>query len=50
MNRMQYSDYKMEERVKVYQTAKRRYDDMVKRHTEGVEPFTGVKNGTEQNE
>ena len=39
MNRMQYSGYKMEERVKVYRAAKRRYDEMVKRDTEGVEPL-----------
>ena len=39
MNRMQYSGYKMEERVTVYRAAKRKYDDMVKRDTEGVEPL-----------
>ena len=39
MNRMQYSGYKMEERVKVYRAAKRRYNKMVKRDMGGVEPL-----------
>ena len=39
MARMQYSGYGIEERVKVYRAAKRRFDEMVKRDAEGVEPL-----------
>ena len=39
MARMQYSGYGIEERVKVYRAAKRRFDEMVRRDAEGVEPL-----------
>ena len=39
MARMQYSGYEMEDRVKVYRAAKRRYDEMIRRDREGTEPL-----------
>ena len=39
MARMQYSGYDMEERIKVYRAAKKRYDEMVRKDEEGIEPL-----------
>ena len=39
MARMQYSGYGIEERVKIYRAAKRRYDEMVRKDEEGIQPL-----------
>ena len=39
MARMQYSGYGMEDRVRMYRAAKKRYDEMIRRDTEGTEPL-----------
>ena len=36
---MQYSGYGMEERVRVYRLAKRRYEEMLKKDAEGETPL-----------
>ena len=43
MDRMQYSGYRMEERVKVYRTAKRRYKELVRKDMEGVQSLCRSK-------
>ena len=44
MARLQYSGYNMEERVKVYRTAKKRFDEMLKKDETGTEPLYRSKN------
>ena len=44
MARLQYSGYTMEERVKIYQTAKRRFDEMIRKDETGEEPLYRNKN------
>ena len=44
MARLQYSGYNMEERVKIYQKAKKRFDEMIKKDEEGIEPLYRSKN------
>ena len=39
ISRMQYSGYGMEERVRVYRLAKRRYEEMLRRDAEGETPL-----------
>ena len=39
MARMQYSGYDMEDRVRVYRAAKKRYNEMVRKDEEGLEPL-----------
>ena len=39
ISRMQYSGYGMDERIRVYRSAKRRYDEMLKKDSDGVEPM-----------
>ena len=42
--RMQYSGYGMEERVKIYKAAKKRFDEMVRKDENGTEPLYRSKN------
>ena len=39
ISRMQYSGYGMDERIRVYRSAKRRYDEMLRKDSEGGEPM-----------
>ena len=39
MSRMQYSEYNAEERVNVYRAAKKKYNEMIRKDTEGVTPL-----------
>ena len=39
VSRMQYSGYGIEDRIKIYKSAKRRYDEMLRKDSEGVEPL-----------
>merc|ERR1711954_310198 len=44
INKMQNSGYNSEERAKVYKSAKKKYDDMLKRDQEGETPLYREKN------
>ena len=44
MARLQFSGYSMEERIKVYRTAKKRFDEMLRKDETGTEPLYRSKN------
>ena len=44
INKMQNSGYDNEERVKVYKSAKKKYEEMLKKDLEGVTPIYREKN------
>ncbi len=44
INRMQHSGYDVEERVRVYKTAKKKYEEMKKKDVEGEKPLYRGKN------